>query len=154
MSMRLLRNLGAPFRHTSLDDLESLTWVLIWVGLRVDLGFKDDRKDLSEDERSWIEGLNSLKPRNIKSFKRAISNYFLDTPVKQAERDQEPLESPLRNFTTLLVKLFALHEESSAVLIKLGNKPEHGELRPDILTCFDRYITVLHNFIQSRHGMR
>ena len=154
MSIRLLSDFGAPLRHGSLDDLESLTWVLIWVALRADLGIKEERDDLSQNERSWIEGLNSLIPHQVKLCKDGLSNYFLDTPDDQAMRDEFPLKSLLGDFTPLLVKLFALRKEAFRVLIKLGDKPEHGALRPNILTCFDKYITALHNFIQGRHRMR
>ena len=149
MSARLLNNFGAPLRHASLDDLESLTWVLIWVGLRADLGPKKRRENLSAKERSWIEGLNNLDPGSVDCYKTAIRSYFVDAPDGKIERDMIPLKSSLRHFVAPLVELFVLHRKAFVVLAKIGDEPEHGELRPDILTCFDKYITVLHNFIQE-----
>lgn len=142
-----------PVHHTALDDLESLTWVILWVGLGIPPGSKTEehQKQLSDDEQSWLSLMTSGNIANIRVVKRSIFSFFAHpTGVEYLRSDC------LFALSGLLTQLFKFHEEQQTALSAVlpvgkqeGNAGADSELAAQMNKCFDSYFTLLDEFLQG-----
>lgn len=154
-STRLIRSLGRLYQHTALDALESLTWVLVWVGLWIESsGGKGNQTALSSDELTWRYSLSSHRIPDIKQAKTRISEVFLEPTLNDAVDMQSEC---LIALSGLFARLFDLHKRAELFLIGfLLRKQPEGQPGADkalaayTVRYFDSYVTALDEFIHGK----
>ncbi|TDL16419.1 hypothetical protein BD410DRAFT_808163 [Rickenella mellea] len=90
--------------QTSIDDLESGLWVLVWTALHA-----PECPTLREE--SWIKQLSSDSPDNVRFGKRDIEASFLEGDLQQ-----EDISAPLQALSPLVTAWFKIANEARVEL--------------------------------------
>ena len=153
LSWRMLENPAEGLRHTALDDLESLTWVLFWIALGMESRegrHEDWHQTLSNKEQLWITGLSSSEYGILAPAKLSIFTKF-----KRDPKDSFQSEC-ICALSGLFVELFKLHLRVQDVLddILPPKKPEGIEnagilLEEATTTHFEEYFVILDRFLKG-----
>ena len=97
MPLRLLDRFKEPIERTPVDNLESLTWILVWVGLGVMNSDKDSLATRNPEtfsasiiERGWTAAVFHRHTFiGIQGAKHSILSYFTSSPSR---RELSPLQ--------------------------------------------------------------
>ena len=146
MSIRVLDGWRhSKFLQTSIDDFESIIWVLLWEALT-------SSPNRTAEEQSWFNGLCQESPEKIRFVKDSIYLFFV------SQRRWTPnieISEPLLSLGPLLSALFKVAraalddvKEYFAALDQDTRFVFSDQLEEICEQYFIQYLTAVHSFIQ------